>query len=100
MAEDVSIAVQVERDASQRDSLQVIGFVTRQGKSLDMLQGTQVILTSQAAEVSHDGTQYTQQIDELGNFVFSSIAPTTYMLELQLAGSNVVIEQLPVTLQG
>ena len=100
MAEDVSISVQVERDASQRDSLQVIGFVTRQGKSLDMLQGTQVILTSQTTEVSHDGTQYTQQIDELGNFVFSSIAPTTYTLELQLPGSNVVIEQLPVTLQG
>ncbi len=100
MAEDVSISVQVERDASQRDSLQVIGFVTRQGKSLDMLQGTQVILTSQTAEVSHDGTQYTQQIDELGNFVFSSIAPTIYTLELQLPGSNIVIEQLPVTLQG
>ncbi len=100
MAEDVSISVQVERDASQRDSLQLIGFVTRQGKSLDILQGTQVLLTSQAAEVSLDGTQYTQEIDELGNFVFSSIVPTTYTLELQLPGSNVVIEQLPVTLQG
>jgi anti-sigma factor RsiW len=100
MAEDVSISVQVERDASQRDSLQLIGFVNCQGKSLDILQGTKVLMTSQAAEVSHDGAQYTQEIDELGNFVFSSIVPTTYTLELQLPGSNVVIEQLAVTLQG
>ncbi len=98
-AEDVSIAIQVERDASQRDSLQLIGFVTRQGQSLDMLQGTQVLLIAQAADMSLAGAQYTQQIDELGNFVFSSIAPATYLLELQFPGSTIVVEQLPVTLQ-
>jgi len=98
-AEDVSIAVQVERDASQRGSVQLIGFVSRQGQSLEMLQGTKVLLISQTADKSLAGAQYTQQIDELGNFVFSSIAPATYTLELQFPGSNIVIEQLPVTLQ-
>jgi hypothetical protein len=98
-AEDVSIAVQVERDASQRGSVQLIGFVSRQGQSLEMLQETKVLLISQTADKSLAGAQYTQQIDELGNFVFSSIAPATYTLELQFPGSNIVVEQLPVTLQ-
>jgi anti-sigma factor RsiW len=98
-AEDVSIAIQVERDASQRGSVQLIGFVTRQGQSLEMLQGTKVLLILQAADKSLAGTQYTQQIDELGNFVFSAIAPATYTMEVQFPGSNIVIEQLPVTLQ-
>jgi hypothetical protein len=31
--------------------------------------------------------------------VFSSIAPASYTLELQLSDSTIVIEQLPVTLQ-
>jgi len=42
---------------------------------------------------------YKQNIDELGNFVFSSISPATYMLELQLPDSTIVIEQLPIALQ-
>jgi hypothetical protein len=99
MAEDVSISIQVERDASQRDSAQLIGFVTRQGQSLDMLQGTPVLLASQAAGMPLVGAQLTQHIDELGNFVFSSIAPATYILELQFPESTIAIEQLPVTLQ-
>jgi len=98
-AEDASISVQVERDTTRRDSLQLIGFVTRKGEALRVLQGTQVLLSSQQVGVSLAGTQYAQMVDELGNFVFSSIAPATYTLELQFPESIVVIEEVPVALQ-
>jgi hypothetical protein len=92
-AEDFSISIQIERGASRRDLLQLIGFVTRKGTTLEALRGIPVVLSSQTDAV------YTQNIDELGNFVFSSISPATYMLELQLPDSTIVIEQLPIALQ-
>ncbi len=92
-AEEFSISIQIERGSSRNDAVQMIGFVTRKGASLEALQGVQVQLVSSA------DASYTQQIDELGNFVFSSIAPATYTLELQLPESTIVIEQLPVDAQ-
>ncbi|GAC1346179.1 MAG: hypothetical protein NVSMB27_09350 [Ktedonobacteraceae bacterium] len=92
-AEDVSISIQVEQGTNRRESLQLIGFVTRKGQSLEVLQGTQVLLSSPT------NTVYTQNIDELGNFIFSSIVPAMYTLELQFPESIVVIDQLPITLQ-
>ena len=105
-AEDLSISIHVERGTGRRDTLQLIGLVTRQGEALDVLQGTQVLLSSQNVEIPFAETlsggqvaRYTQRIDELGNFVFSSIAPATYTLELQFPESTVVINQLPLALQ-
>jgi hypothetical protein len=98
-AEDVSISVQVERDTNRRDSLRLIGLVTRKGQALEVLQGTQVLLSTQDVGISLPGAQYTQTIDELGNFVFSSIAPATYTLELQFPESVIVIDQVPVAPQ-
>ncbi len=98
-AEDLSISIQVERGTSHRDALQLIGLVTRKGEALGVLQGTPVLLSAQDVGKSFAGTQYMQSIDELGNFIFSSIAPATYTLELQFSESIVVIDQLPVVLQ-
>ncbi len=92
-AEDFHISIQLDKGASHKDSLQLIGFVTRKGSSLESLQGTQVVLSTEADVV------YKQNIDELGNFVFSSISPASYTLELQLPDSTIVIEKLPVALQ-
>jgi len=92
-AEDLSISVQVERGAEGKDALQLIGLVTRKGATLEALQGIPVSLLSQTSPV------YTQVVDELGNFVFSSISPATYTLELQFPDSTIVIEQLPIDLQ-
>ncbi len=92
-AEDISISVQVDRGTSRKDALQLIGFVTRKDVALESLQGVPVQLVSQA------DTQYSQSIDELGNFVFSSIVPAIYTLELQFPESTIVIDELPVTLQ-
>jgi hypothetical protein len=69
----------------------LIGFVTRKGAALEALQGTPVQLSSPTQVV------YTQQIDALGNFVFSALAPAAYSLELHFADSIIVIDQLPVT---
>jgi hypothetical protein len=98
-AEDLSISIQVERGTSHRDALQLIGLVTRKGEALGVLQGTPVLLSAQDLGKSFAGTQYMQSIDELGNFIFSSIAPATYTLELHLPESTVVIDQLPLVLQ-
>ena len=98
-AEDLSISIQVERGTSHRDALQLIGLVTRQGEALGVLQGTPVLLSAQEVGKSFAGTQYMQSIDELGNFIFSSIAPAMYTLELQFPESIVVIDQLPLALQ-
>jgi anti-sigma factor RsiW len=92
-AEDVNISIQVERDSSHRGSLQLIGLVTRKSTTLEALQGTPVQLSSQTSTV------YTQKIDELGNFVFSSIAPATYTLELQFPESIIVVDQLVLSTQ-
>ena len=98
-AEDLSISIQIERGTSHRDTLQLIGLVTRKGEALGVLQGTPVLLSAQEVGISFAGTQYMQSIDELGNFIFSSIAPATYTLELQFPESIVVIDQLPLALQ-
>jgi hypothetical protein len=91
--EDFSISMQLARGTERNDALQLIGLVTRKGVSLETFQGIPVSLTLQSSPA------YTQVVDELGNFVFSSIAPATYSLELQLPDTTIVIEQLPVDLQ-
>ncbi len=92
-AEDFHISIQLDKGNSHKDSLQLIGFVTRKGSSLEALQGTPVVLSTEADVV------YKQNIDELGNFVFASISPASYTLELQLPDSTIVIEKLPVAFQ-
>lgn len=99
MADDISISVHVDRGTSRRDALQLIGFVTRKNDALQSLQGVAVQLVSQANVQSARQAQYTQSIDELGNFVFSSVAPATYTLELQFPESTIVIDELPVAFQ-
>ena len=92
-AEDFHISIQLDKGTGRNDSLQLIGFVTRKGSSLGSLQGIPVVLSTETDVV------YKQNIDELGNFVFASISPATYTLELQLPDSTIVIEKLPVDLQ-
>jgi len=92
-AEDFSISLQVERATGRADSLQLIGFVTRKDTSLEALQGMPVLLLSQAETIS------AQNVDELGNFIFSSLVPATYTLELQSPDGIIVIEHIAVNTQ-
>jgi hypothetical protein len=95
-AEDVTISVQVERDASRKDTLQLIGFVAQKGTAVGVLQGNTVQLSLVGASGK---TAYTQTIDDLGNFVFSMLNPADYTLELQLPGGIVVIDELSLAVQ-
>jgi hypothetical protein len=101
-AEGLTISLQVERTpqhAHQRSSLQLLGFVTCDGKALDELQGVSVLLLSQTkVGAERDQSVYSQVIDELGNFLFSALEPDTYMLEFQLPEQVVAIEQLLLTM--
>lgn len=101
-AEDLTISIQVERTpqhAHQRGSLQLLGFVTRDGRALDELQGVSVVLSSQTKSGDgHNPSVYKQVIDDLGNFLFSALEPDTYMLEFQLPEQVVAIEQLSLTM--
>ena len=91
--EDFSISMQLDRGAERNDALQLIGLVTRKGASLEAFRGIPVSLSSPGRSI------HTQVVDELGNFVFSSLSPATYSLELELPDATIVIEQLPVDLQ-
>jgi hypothetical protein len=92
-AEDFSISIQVERSSNRRDVVQLIGFVTRKGATLEALEGTPVQLSAA------NGPVQTQAIDDLGNFIFASVAPAAYTLELQFPEGVVLIEQFQVALQ-
>jgi len=101
-AEGLTISLQVERTpqhAHQRGLLQLLGFVTSDGKALEELQGTSVVLSSQTkVDGVRDPATHSQVIDELGNFFFAALEPGTYLLELQLPEGVVAIEQLSLTL--
>ena len=92
-AEDFTISLQAEREVGHTDAFQLIGFVTRKHTALEALRGMPVLLSFQG------GTIAAQSVDELGNFVFSSLAPAAYDLELQAPDGIVVIEQIPVDAQ-
>ncbi len=91
-AEDVNISLQLESNPRQQTTLQLVGLVTCKGVVLDTLQGTPVRLTDLA------GISSTQTIDELGNFVFSALAPATYVLELLFPEGVVVVDQMVLQL--
>ncbi len=90
IAEDTYISLQLESSPKQRDTLQLIGFVTDKGMVVEDLQGTPVQLVAQ------NGAVYTQQIDSLGNFVFSALTTDIYTLEILFPTGVVVIDQIPV----
>jgi len=92
-AGDVDISLHVERKISRKELFQLVGFVARKDTRPETLEGTLVQLSSPTNEIA------TQSIDELGNFLFSSLAPTTYLLELCFPENIIVIDQLRVGMQ-
>lgn len=91
--EDVSIALQLGQGPGRDDALQLIGLIKRSGMALEALAGTPVQLSSSSQEI------YTQQVDDLGNFIFAPLAPATYTLEVRFPDKVVAIEPLVITAQ-
>jgi len=96
IAEDVNISLQIEQDTRRHDFVQLIGLVTRKGQAVGLLEGVPVQLSSQAIDMLSGSAPQTERVDDLGNFVFASVAPSTYMLELQFPEIVIVIDQLPI----
>ncbi len=92
-AQDLNISLQLEQDTHRRDRLQLIGLIKRKGQALGMLEGMQARLSPSLDAALSEQNEY---VDELGNFVFSAIAPSTYTLELQFSETVVVIDPLPI----
>jgi hypothetical protein len=91
--EDVSISLQLEQSPGRDDTLQLIGLIKRDGMALEALVGIPVQLAS-SPQVT-----YTQQVDDLGNFIFAALTPATYTLEVRFPDKVVAIEQLVITAQ-
>jgi hypothetical protein len=91
--EDVNISLQLEQSSGRDGTLQLIGFVKRNGVPLEGLAGALVQLSSSPQTV------YTQQIDDLGNFIFAALTPATYSLEVRFPDKVVAIEQLVIAAQ-
>ena len=90
VAEDLTISLQLEteRPGNAGTGVQLIGFVNREGALLETLEGIPVFLWVEEKMLE------TQEIDELGNFVLSSIPQANYRLELKFPERTVVIEDL------
>ncbi len=74
----------------------MIGFVARQATTLETLDGIPVKLIAQTSTATFE---YVETIDDLGNFVFSSVAEGIYTLEISFPEGIVVVDQLPVAIQ-
>ena len=91
--EDVSISLQLEQSSGRDGTLQLIGFIKRDGMALEKLVDIPVQLAS-SPQVT-----YTQQVDDLGNFIFAALTPATYTLEVRFPDKVVAIEQLVIATQ-
>lgn len=89
-AENVRVVLQLAQVPGQSMAFQLIGFVTCDDATLQSSQGVLVQLFSSSQLV------YTQHIDDLGNFMFFPLYPSSYKMELCFPDKTVVIDQLEI----
>jgi hypothetical protein len=90
LAEDIKVVVGLEADGLRAGRKMLLGFTAREGKSLESLSGANV-------QLSHRGeTVALEQVDTLGNFVFSDLTSGEYELLLFTDQEQVVIEAIVI----
>lgn len=89
-AQDIRLVVGLEADGVQAGCKMLLGFTSREGQPLASLTGAQVQLRRGQATVA------TEQVDSLGNFVFSGLTSGKYELRLTTDQEQVVIERIVV----
>jgi hypothetical protein len=90
LAEDLKVMVGLEADGLRAGRKMLLGFTTREGKPLESLSGAHV-------QLSHQGeTVALEQVDALGNFVFSDLTSGEYELLLFTDQEQVVIEAIVI----
>lgn len=87
--EDVQVSMEVQEDAGSAGRKSVLGLVT--GAEAKGWQATLWQESGPLAELVQ-----TQEIDELGNFVFEGLLPGSYSLTLRGGDVEVVIQELAV----
>jgi hypothetical protein len=102
VAQDLTISLHLEQDQKYRQEVQLIGLVMRDG-DVHTLEGTTVQLLQQLPSTDESPQVKlvdAQTIDELGNFIFSSLEPALYTLEIHDADTTVLIEQISIEQQA
>ncbi len=101
VAQDLTISLHLEQDQKYRQEMQLIGLVMRDG-DVHALEGASVQLLQQTPDSADQQVKVidAQTIDELGNFIFSSLVPALYTLEIHDGDVTVLIESLTVEKQA
>ena len=89
-AKDIKLAVGLVTDGTQAGRKMLVGFTTRKGESLASSTGARVYLKRAGKTVA------VEQVDNLGNFVFSGLLSGEYELTLITDREQVVIETVVV----
>jgi hypothetical protein len=82
------MVVGLEADGSRAGRKMLLGFTTREGKPIESLTGARVQLNQRGQTVA------TEQVDTLGNFIFSDLSSGEYELSLFTDREQVVIESI------
>ncbi|MEJ2555936.1 MAG: zf-HC2 domain-containing protein [Anaerolineae bacterium] len=89
-AEDIRLVVGLEADGLRAGRKMLLGFTTREGQTVASLTGAQVQLKRRGETVAEE------QVDSLGNFVFSGLTSDEYELVLATEQEQVVVERIVV----
>jgi hypothetical protein len=87
-AEDIRMVVGLEADGLRAGRKMLLGFTTREAKPIESLTGARVQLSRRGQTVAME------QVDTLGNFVFSGLSSGEYELVLFTDREQVVIETI------
>lgn len=89
-AEDIKMVVGLEADGLRAGRKMLLGFTTREGKPIESLAGAYV-------QLSHRGQAVAlEQVDTLGNFIFSDLTSGEYELMLFTDQEQVVVETIVI----
>ena len=89
-AEDIKVVVGLEVDGLRAGRKMLLGFTVREGRPLESLSGAQVHLSQRGETVA------VEQVDTLGNFLFSDLKSGEYELVLVTDQEQIVIETIVV----
>jgi hypothetical protein len=88
LAENIRMVVGLEADGLHAGRKMLLGFTTREGKPIESLTGARVQLSRRGQTVAME------QVDTLGNFMFSDLSSGEYELVLFTDREQVVIETI------
>jgi hypothetical protein len=89
-ADDIKLVVGLEADGSQAGRKMILGLTSREGQSLASLAGARVQLKRGETTVA------VEEVDSLGNFMFTGLLSGDYELILATSREQVVVETIVV----